>query len=153
MHIDEHFYRGVELELLYSNRELETARLRLVRSTADSVRHDGRKQRPRQRHRRLSMTEVAELIKEYEQGALVKELAQRFGVHRVTVTALLQRHGVELRRSGLVPEVIPVVARMYSQGWSCARLGELFGADASTVWRALHAAGVKMRPSNGRGSS
>jgi hypothetical protein len=72
------------------------------------------------------------------------------GIHRVTVTALLERHEVELRRSGLVPEVIPIVARMYSQGWSCARLGELFGVDPSTVWRALRVAGVKMRPSSSR---
>jgi Mn-dependent DtxR family transcriptional regulator len=77
------------------------------------------------------MSEMSKLIKEYEQGALVKELAERFGVHRVTVTALLERHEVELRRSGLVREVIPIVARMYSQGWSCARLGELFDVDAS----------------------
>jgi transposase len=96
------------------------------------------------------MSEMSKLIKEYEQGALVKELAERFGVHRVTVTALLERHEVELRRSGLVSEVIPIVARMYSRGWSCARLGELFGVDASTVWRALRVAGVKMRPSSSR---
>jgi hypothetical protein len=32
------------------------------------------------------MTEVTMLIKEYEQQATVKELAQRFGIHRLTVT-------------------------------------------------------------------
>jgi excisionase family DNA binding protein len=47
------------------------------------------------------MTEVTELIKEYEQQATVKELAQRFGVHRLTVSALLKRHGIELRQVGL----------------------------------------------------
>ena len=98
------------------------------------------------------MTEVAELIKEYERGVMVKELAERFGVHRVTVTALLQRQGVEIRKTGLVPEVIPVVARMYSQGWSCARLGDLFDVDASTVWRALRATGLTMRSPSERPS-
>ena len=29
------------------------------------------------------MTEITELMKEYQQGASVKELAQRFGIHRV----------------------------------------------------------------------
>jgi hypothetical protein len=47
------------------------------------------------------MTEVTELIKEYEQQATVKELAQRFGIHRLTVSALLKRHGIELRPIGL----------------------------------------------------
>jgi hypothetical protein len=37
--------------------------------------------KPGQHQRRLSMTEVAELIKEYERGVMVKELAERFGVH------------------------------------------------------------------------
>jgi transposase len=91
------------------------------------------------------MTEVTELIHEYEQGALVKELSQLFGIHRVTVTALLQRHGVEMRRAGLALAEIPAVTHLYGQGWSCARLGERFGVDAATVWRALRAAGVTTR--------
>jgi transposase len=95
------------------------------------------------------MTEVAELIKEYEQQASVKELAQRFGIHRVTVTALLRRHGVELRRPGLALDDIPAAASLYRQGWSCARLGERFGVDAATVWRALRSAGVAMRSVRG----
>lgn len=51
----------------------------------------------RQAHRRLSQTEVANLISAYREQVPVKELAHRFGIHRVTVTALLRRHGVELR--------------------------------------------------------
>jgi hypothetical protein len=54
----------------------------------------------RQSHHRLSQAEVAELIVAYREQASVKELAQRFGIHRVTVTALLRRRGVELRRQG-----------------------------------------------------
>jgi Mn-dependent DtxR family transcriptional regulator len=50
------------------------------------------------------MTEVAELIKDYERQVPVKELAERFGVHRLTVTALLRRHGVQLRRAGKSPQ-------------------------------------------------
>jgi nitrogen regulatory protein PII len=37
------------------------------------------------------MTEVTELIKEYEQQETIKELVQRFGIHRLTVTALVGR--------------------------------------------------------------
>jgi len=49
------------------------------------------------------MTEITKLIKKYEQQVPVKDLAKQFGIHRLTVTALLRRHGVELRRSGLEP--------------------------------------------------
>ena len=44
------------------------------------------------------MTEVTELIKEYEQQATVKELAQRFGIHRLTVSALLSATGLNFAR-------------------------------------------------------
>jgi hypothetical protein len=91
------------------------------------------------------------LINAYEQQVPVKELAQRFGIHRLTVTALLQRNGVELRRSGLVASEIPRAAELYRQGWSLARLGASYGVDPTTVWRALCAAGVAMRsPGLGR---
>ena len=93
----------VELVRLYSNPAREAAHLRRARSAASTHRPAGGRKQPRQHQRRLTMTEITELMKEYQQGASVKELAQRFGIHRVTVTAVLQRHGVELRRSGLVP--------------------------------------------------
>jgi DNA-directed RNA polymerase specialized sigma24 family protein len=80
---------------------------------------------------------VTQLIKAYGEQASVKELAQSFGIHRVTVTALLRRHRVELRLAGLGPEEIQAAARLHSEGWSLARLGEKFGVDPATVWRAL----------------
>jgi lambda repressor-like predicted transcriptional regulator len=135
----------VELVRLYSNPAREAAHLRRARSAASTHRPAGGRKQPRQHQRRLTMTEITELMKEYQQGASVKELAQRFGIHRVTATAVLQRHGVELRRSGLVPADIPAAASLYDQGWSLARLGERLGVDAATVWRALRAAGVEMR--------
>jgi transcriptional regulator of acetoin/glycerol metabolism len=107
--------------------------------------------RQRQLQRRLTDAEVAELVTAYEDHELVHEIAQRFGIHRTTVTALLRRHGVELRRAGLVAADIPRAAKLYGQGWSLARLGARYGVDSTTVWRALRAAGVAMRsPGSGR---
>jgi transposase-like protein len=91
-----------------------------------------------------------ELIRAYEREATVKELAQRFGIHRVTVAALLRRHGAELRRTGLAPDEILTAVRLYGHGWSLARLGTKYGVDSTTVWRALRAAGVVMRPARQR---
>ena len=138
-------HHRVELVCLYSNPEAEAVRLRLVlRATATPKPPEGPKHH--QRQRRLSMTEVTKLIKKYEQHESVNELAKQFGIHRLTVTALRRRHGVEQRRVGLRPTEIQEAASLYGQGWSLARLGEAFGVDPSTVWRALRAAGVVMRP-------
>jgi hypothetical protein len=63
------------------------------------------------------MTEVTELIKEYECQVRIEDLAHRFGIHRLTVAAHIQRHGVELRRKGPTREDIPVAASLYGQGW------------------------------------
>jgi hypothetical protein len=104
---------------------VQSARLRSLRSAASSARPAERPNRSRQRQRRLSVTEVAELIKEYESQVPVGDLAKKFGVHRLTVTAHLQRHGVELRQVGLAPEDITTAALLYGQGWSLARLGEV----------------------------
>jgi hypothetical protein len=71
----------VELGASYSNREADVARLRLARMAAETPRPAEGSRKPGQHQRRLSMTEVAELIKEYERGVMVKELAERFGVH------------------------------------------------------------------------
>jgi transposase len=144
---DDSTHHTVELVRLYSNPPREADYLRQVQSAASSPRPAERPKRHRRQHqRRLNMTEIKELIKECERQVPVKELAQRFGIHRLTVTALLRRYGVELRRSGLDPAEVQVAARLYRQGWSLARLGEEYDVDSTTVWRALRAAGVKMRP-------
>lgn len=136
----------MDLVRLYSNPAADADHLRRVQSAASSSRPADRSRQSRQHHRRLSITDVAELIKEYKQQASVKELAQRFGIHRVTVTALLRRHDVELRQVGLAKDDIAAAAHLYGQGWSCARLGAKFGVDPTTIWRALRSAEVPMRP-------
>jgi hypothetical protein len=141
-----HKYYLVELVRLYSNPAGRDVLLSRVRRDALSVRPtESLDQQRRQHQRRLSMAVVTELIKAYERQETVKELAKRFGIHRATVTALLRRHGVVLRRPGLASDDIPAAASLYRQGWSCARLGERFGVDAATAWRALCSAGIAMR--------
>jgi hypothetical protein len=100
---------------------------------------------PGQHHHRLSPTDITELIAAYSRAEPVHRIAKRFGIHRATVTALLKRHGVELRQTGLTPAEILEVTGLYGDGWSCARLGHRFGVDAATVWRALRAADVVLR--------
>jgi len=81
----------------------------------------------------LKPAQIAALIDAYKSGGTLKELAARFGVHRVTVPAPLQRAGVALRRGGLDGLQIREAALLYEAGWSSGRLAKHFGVSADTV--------------------
>jgi DNA-binding CsgD family transcriptional regulator len=86
---------------LYSNPPagLETLPKLLVR--AISTPRPRERQAARQAQVRLDTHRANELAMAYRAGKAMKELAERFGIHRTTVTAVLQRLGVELRQFGL----------------------------------------------------
>jgi DNA-binding MarR family transcriptional regulator len=88
----------VELVHLYSNpgAGLETLQQLLVRATSARRTHE----RPvsRQTQVRLNSHQAKALAAAYRDGQTMKELAQRYGAHRTTVSALLRRLNVELRR-------------------------------------------------------
>jgi lambda repressor-like predicted transcriptional regulator len=140
----------VELVRLYSNLLGESLQLLRVRHAASSPRPTEGPKHARQHPHRLSQAEVLEQIAAYGHGESIKQLAQRFGIHRMTVTALLRRHGVELRRAGLTSDDVVAASRLYAHGWSLAKLGRKFGVNAATVLRALRACGVTMRSPAGR---
>jgi DNA-binding MarR family transcriptional regulator len=50
-----------------------------------------------QRQHRLKPEEIDELVHAYKAGELIKDLADRFSIHRSTVMAHLQRRDVRLR--------------------------------------------------------
>jgi DNA-binding transcriptional regulator LsrR (DeoR family) len=81
----------------------------------------------------------------YRAGMATKELAAQFGIHRATVTAVLQRLSVEPRQKGLSDEQAAEACRLYPEGWSLARLAERYDVRDMTVRRYLLLAGVVMR--------
>jgi DNA-binding CsgD family transcriptional regulator len=99
---------------------------------------------------RLSPAQIADLITGYQSGQTVYELADRFKIHRVTVSAHLHRHGIPMRRQGLDAAGIGHAVRLYEDGWSVARIGERLGVDGTTVWTAIKAQGTRMRDTHGR---
>jgi DNA-binding CsgD family transcriptional regulator len=108
----------------------------------------------RQHQRRLSSSEIAELVIEYSSGATTYELASRFGCHRTTVSELLKSHDVTLRRAPLNEEQIDRAAELYETGLSLAKVGKLLSANAETVRQQLLARGVRLRgPHDPRSSS
>jgi hypothetical protein len=130
---------------LYSNPKagLESLPKLLVRATS-TVR--SRQRLPyRQSQVRLGPQQANALAVAYRAGKATKELAEWFGIHRATVTAVLQRLGVEPRHSGLSDEQVAEACRLYPEGWSLARLAERYDATDMTVRRYLLLAGVVMR--------
>ncbi len=133
----------------YSNRAFWTKGLRdLPIATADAVTDTVRVRR--RTATRLSDIQIAALGDGYLAGATVYELAARFSIHRVTVSAHLHRQGITVRRQGLDAEGIAHVVRLYEDGWSFARIGDRLGIDATTAWTALKAQGIPIRDTQGR---
>lgn len=103
----------------------------------------------RQRQVHLTPTRQRELIERYKVGATQRELAREYGVHRTTVTSILNRHGAE-RHRGLHPDLVDEAVQRYTDGQSLATIGRALGADPGTVKARLLERGVAMRDTHGR---
>jgi hypothetical protein len=101
------------------------------------------------RARQLDANQVQALIQGYTTGATTYELGARFGINRRTVSAILHRHGVDMRRRGLSPGQVDDAIRLYI-GWSLARIGEHLGVDPTTVLNRLRERGIPTRDTHGR---
>jgi hypothetical protein len=102
------------------------------------------------RARQLGLDQVEQLIADYQSGATVYELGDRFHIERRTVSAILHRHDVPMRRRGLSPEQVDHVIHLYNLGWSLARVGDHLGVNHTTVLNKLRERGVPTRDSHGR---
>ncbi len=100
--------------------------------------------------RQLESQQVQELIAGYQAGATVYQLGDQFGVDRRTVSAILHRHDVPMRRRGISPDQIEEAVKLYGEGWALARIGERMGVDPTTVLTRLRERGVRMRDTQGR---
>jgi DNA-binding NarL/FixJ family response regulator len=58
---------------------------------------------PRQVQRRLDEAEELAAVEAYRSGKTVYEVGQQFGIHRTTVSAIMQRRGVRMRRQAKRP--------------------------------------------------
>jgi DNA invertase Pin-like site-specific DNA recombinase len=138
---------GFSVDLLhrYSNQpDVVLERLRKVLN--EPREHRVPTQKARQRQVRLSPGDRQKLIKAYESGLTIRELARAFGVNRKTASAILKRYGIDRHYRVLDAEAVREAAKLYSAGLSLQVVGDQFGVDASTVRKALRAAGVQTRP-------
>ncbi|WP_143446575.1 hypothetical protein [Kibdelosporangium aridum] len=100
--------------------------------------------------KQLDTVQLQKLIKGYLAGATVYQLGAEFGIDRRTVSQILHRHNVPMRRRGLTPEQIDDAVRLYESGWSLARIGERMAVDPTTVHNRLRERGVRTRGPLGR---
>ena len=76
----------------------------------------------------------------------VKQIAERFGVHRTTITQIAASAGVAMRNLPLSPAVQEEAGRLYDSGLSLAQVAEQLGVNSSAVRTAVLATGRTMRP-------
>jgi DNA-directed RNA polymerase specialized sigma24 family protein len=103
-------------------------------------------------NRKLSPSEITELVGCYQAGATIRSLGEVFGLHEQTVRAHLRRRGVRLRSlCALTDEQELEVVRLYvEEERSLTELGDRFGVDPSSIRRALIRRGAQRRPSRRR---
>nr|WP_206785467.1 helix-turn-helix domain containing protein [Amycolatopsis sp. MtRt-6] len=103
-------------------------------------------------NRRFSLDDdqTQQLIAAYQAGSTVYQLAAQFGIERRTVSTILHRRQVPMRRRGLTDDQVEDADRLYQQGWSLARIGDRMDVTADTVRKRLLERGVTMRDTQGR---
>ncbi|HYD09018.1 MAG TPA: hypothetical protein VEA78_02855 [Acidimicrobiales bacterium] len=98
--------------------------------------------------RRLLVGQEDDVVRAYEAGATVVELAERFECSRTTIADVLGERGVALRargpRSPLAGREDEVVVA-YEGGATVRELVDRFGANQRTIRKVLADAGVTMR--------
>ena len=85
----------------------------------------------------LTAFEVDRLVDDYLAGASVNELAERYGVHRATVSAHLTRRRVARRRPGLGVDEAAEAVKLHLGGVSMRAIAQSMGVDRKAIRRAL----------------
>ncbi|MGO1920317.1 MAG: helix-turn-helix domain-containing protein [Microbacterium sp.] len=104
----------------------------------------------RQAQTRLSASNRAELLAGYTAGVSVRELADRFGVHRGTVWEMARRAGLAVRQPELSESVRAQAAQLYGRGLTLAQVAAQLGISNEAVRSAVIACGGTIRPAGRR---
>jgi hypothetical protein len=101
--------------------------------------------RTRTVQRRIVGAEAEAVVTAYRSGRSVYELAVEHSCHRTTISGILKRSGVAMRRTPPSDSQIREMVRLYKSGLSLVRVGERVGYSGDTVHRYLREQGVRMR--------
>lgn len=97
-----------------------------------------------QQQKTLSQIEIQAVIQKYEAGASTYELADEFGCHRSTISAVLKRNGIVVTKRKVD---IATAIQMYESGKTSTEIAKFFDTNGSIISKTLRANGVKMRKS------
>ena len=97
-----------------------------------------------QQQKTLSQAEIQAVIQKYEAGASTYELADEFGCHRSTISAVLKRNGIVVTKRKVD---IAVAIQMYESGKTTTEIAKYFDTNGSVISKTLRQNGVKMRKS------
>ncbi len=99
-----------------------------------------RDQRPSHRaQKRLSPDEVDQLVTDYQAGeGSIYYLANKYGVHRNTISAHLKDGGLQLGHQPLSEHEIHRAQELHAEGRSLNAIGRVIGRDPKTVKVAIY---------------
>jgi hypothetical protein len=133
-------------------RDLERLVKQLPQRTSPESATAALRRRPRTA-KQLNTEQSAQLVASYREGASLRELGARFGIHPDTAAVILRREGVAMRPKGLSPEQVASAVKLYGPGWSSARIGDRLGFNGTTIIATLRKAQrVDQRCSRARAS-
>lgn len=81
----------------------------------------------------------------WRQGVPVRELADRYNVHRTTVSEHARRHGVAPRQRSLNEHERAQAGSLYGAWLAMCAIGQRFGVSTNAVRTALVSEGVTIR--------
>lgn len=101
-------------------------------------------QRP---NRKLSPAEIDQLVADYQAGICLTKLGERYGLHRQTAKAHLERRAISIRSElpALTPDQIQDAGRLYESGLSLVQVSARFEVAPNTLRRSLGRAGFRIR--------
>ena len=101
-----------------------------------------------QRQRRMTRSQVDNLVDLYATGINARQLAAAFGINRDTALRHLQRRGVPSRATvrKLTDELLATATRRYLAGEPMTSLSDDLGINPTTLRRELSRTGIQLRP-------
>lgn len=99
-------------------------------------------------NRKLSPAEVDQLVIDYQADLCLTELGKRYGLHRQTAKAHLERRGVIIRSElpALNVEQITQAVALYAEGQGLNPIAARLGVAPNTVSEFCWLGGVRLRP-------
>jgi lambda repressor-like predicted transcriptional regulator len=86
--------------------------------------------------------QAKQVIAGYQAGATIYQLSNQYGIDRKTVSRILHRHNLPMRRTGLTAKQVDQAVRLHENGWSTTQIAEQLDTTQRTVQRRLAERGI-----------